>query len=105
MKSELKKNDYVYFLYAARLMVGMVLRVNRTTVTVKTEANGWYTAFEKRIKPDRIAHYLDDFTVVWDTTGNSPEGKYYITYDEFPAENKPGAHWSQPFLYYQKNDI
>jgi hypothetical protein len=102
VKTELKADDKVYFLYAARLMPGVVVRVNRTTVTVQTEANGWYRAFTKRVKLEKISHAQDDFTVVWDTTGASPEGKYYITHSEFPAENKTGGHWSQPFLYYQK---
>jgi hypothetical protein len=102
MKNDLQKNDYCYFLYGAGLRKGIVVRVNRTTITVKCPASGWFTEFTKRVNPDRAAHFLDEFAVVWDTSGNSPEGKYYITHDEFPKENKPGAHWSQPFLYVHK---
>ena len=102
MKYELEKNDYCYFLYAAGLRKGIVMRVNRTTVTVKCPAAGWFKEFTKRVNPDRVAHYLDEFTVVHDMSGKSPEGKYYITHDEFPAENKPGSHWGQPFLYVTK---
>jgi len=102
MKTDLIVNDYCYFIYGAKLLKGIVLRVNRTTVTVKCPADGWFKEFTKRVNPDRVAYYQDEFTCVWDCSGKSPEGKYYITYDEFPADNKTGGHWSQPFMYVQK---
>ena len=101
MKTELVKNDYCYFLYAQHLVKGIVVRVNRSTITVKSPASACQQEIVKRVAPDRVAHFLDEFTVVWEMDIGVEE-RYYITYDEFPKENKPGSQWHQPYTYVTK---
>ncbi len=107
MKHNLIVGDAVFFLYAQHLKAGIVKKINKKTISISYTIWGWDgqkgTDIERKklVKKDRVVHASDEFTVVyeWDI---GVEGRYYITYDEFPEENGPPSKWHQPFTYVQK---
>ena len=107
MKHEIKADDGVYFLYAQHLTKGIVRRVNKKTYTIAYTTWGWDGTkgvdreHEKLVAKDRVVRSDDEFTVVWEMD-IGVEGRYYITHDEFPAENGPASKWHQPFTYISK---
>ena len=109
MKHEIKIGSPVCFLYAQHMQRGTAKRVNKKTISVSYEIWGWNDQKGKgepveRVKlvtKDRVVHADDEFTVVWEVD-IGVEGRYYITYDEFPNENGPAHKWHQPFTYFRK---
>lgn len=107
--TEIKVGDSVYFLYAQHLQGGIAKRINKKTITVSYTTWGWDgqkgvdVERVKLVKKDRVAHANDNFTVVWEQDVGV-EGRYYITYDEFPDANMCGSFWSQPYTYISKSN-
>lgn len=107
MKNDIKVGDQVYFLYAQHLQSGIAKRINKKTISISYTIWGWDgqksvdVERKKLVKKDRVTHYLDEFTVVWECD-IGVEGRYYITYDEFPKHNATGDNWSQPYIYVTK---
>lgn len=107
MKTELKVGDSVYFLYAQHLQTGTVKKINKKTISVSYITWGWDGQkgvdrnHVKLVQKERVANAVDEFAVVWEIN-IGVEGRYYITYDEFPECNKTGNHWSQPYTYVTK---
>ena len=98
MKHEIKLGDAVYFLYSQHLLRGYVKRINTKTYTI--QFTFWGAKVDKTVTKDRVAHYDDEFTVVWDTNVGV-EGRYLIDYDNYPEHNSPGSEWHQPYTYHK----
>lgn len=107
MKHNIKVGDLVYFLYAQHLQSGTAQRINKKTISVAYIIWGWdgqkgvNVERKKLVKKDRVVHANDEFTIVWEMD-IGVEGRYYITHDEFPAENGLARKWHQPYTYISK---
>jgi len=92
---EINIGDPVRFLYAQHLEGGKCVRVNKKSITVE------YDRQTRTVPFNRVVHEADKFTVVWEMNVGV-EGRYYITTNEFPAENATYQKWHQPFTYISK---
>jgi len=97
---EIKPNDSVRFLYYQHLTVGICVRVNKKSITVRFLPFGGKPV-DIRVPFHRIAHEDDLFTVVWERDVGV-EGRYYIDFENYPNDNGKYSKWYQPFTYVVK---
>ena len=98
MKNVIKVGDKIVFLYDTSLLRGTCLKINKKSIKIDFKADGWLIDFTKLIKPERVAHINDTFSIVWNSS-KGVNGSYRIDYITYPNENKDYSAWSQPYLY------
>lgn len=105
MSSQIKIGDTVVILYEYHLAHGCkVIRVNKKSITVSVPAGAihGFTAFEKAIKPERVAKYGDNLCVVWQQWKTQSTISYRFEYEMYKQYHRPAETWGNGF-YSNKN--